>query len=285
MVSVLVSEEHTQCFVCLLGAFCTEEKQKMKGKLTNATLIATGSFLFIVLLVAVALAFASQSAIIQTVNPQVYLPFIIKQGPAPEPSPDCSSAPDLVAPSNGSVLNTITPLYQWDTGSDPNATHFRFEVSHEPAIISRVLSLTSSRMGLGDFRSPANLDPVTMYYWHGVLFCGDVMGNYTDTWSFTTGSGGTILSAPILISPGDGSTLPATQADMQWSAVSGAVDYLVEYREVGTSGRSINWPVDLQLTARSLEPNTTYEWWVSARNDYAIGTESAPWEFTTGPSN
>jgi hypothetical protein len=30
-----------------------------------------------------------------------------------------------------------------------------------------------------------------------------------------------------------------------------------------------------------LETGTTYEWWVSARNDYAIGDASETWEFTT----
>ena len=33
-----------------------------------------------------------------------------------------------------------------------------------------------------------------------------------------------------------------------------------------------------------LSPNTTYEWWVQARNDYAWGDDSAHWTFTTGPS-
>ena len=30
-----------------------------------------------------------------------------------------------------------------------------------------------------------------------------------------------------------------------------------------------------------LTPNTTYEWWVSARNEYAIGADSPKWRFRT----
>jgi hypothetical protein len=41
---------------------------------------------------------------------------------------------------------------------------------------------------------------------------------------------------------------------------------------------------ETQTDVTSLRPNTTYEWWVRARNDYAWGAEPAHWHFTTGPS-
>ena len=39
-----------------------------------------------------------------------------------------------------------------------------------------------------------------------------------------------------------------------------------------------------QIILSYLDPDTTYEWWVEARNGYAWGEDSAHWRFTTGAS-
>lgn len=105
-------------------------------------------------------------------------------------------------------------------------------------------------------------------------------GPYTDVWSFTTGSGGTILAAPTLVAPADNSTLPSTEVTLRWSAVAGAEGYVVSWRQVGAAGRNFSWVTDPERTVTWLTPGTTYEWWAEAYNDYAIGAASATWEFT-----
>lgn len=69
--------------------------------------------------------------------------------------------------------------------------------------------------------------------------------------------------------------------NLQWSPVSGAIEYLVHWREAGYGGYFIRSVSATQTTISWLEANTTYEWWISARNDYAIGTNSETWRFTT----
>jgi hypothetical protein len=59
------------------------------------------------------------------------------------------------------------------------------------------------------------------------------------------------------------------------------VEYVVHWREVGEGGYTYSWETDTQREISGLEANTTYEWWVSARNDYAIGDDSETWQFTT----
>ncbi len=193
-----------------------------------------------------------------------------------------SIIPILLSPANGSSLNTITPLFRWDNGKASNATALRLQVAKDPAFTQSVWSLWSGATpGMREFRSSSNFDPATTYYWRAWFLFDDIQGPYSEVWSFTTGSGGTILPAPALMAPAAGSTVPTTTATLQWSSVSGAVEYLVHWREVGQGGYAYEWVNGTQTTIGWLNANTTYEWWVSARNDYAIGTASEAWQFTT----
>jgi hypothetical protein len=194
----------------------------------------------------------------------------------------CSAIPTLLSPANGSSLNTIALLFRWDNGNNPNATVLRLQVAKDPGFTQGVWSLRSSRAsGVSEFRFPRNWNPAATYYWRAWLMCGDVQGPYSEVWSFTTGSGGTILPAPTLVAPTNGSTSPTTTVNLQWSPVSGAIEYLVYWREAGDRGYFF-WSVSAtQTTISQLKANTTYEWWISARNDYAIGTNSETWRFTT----
>ena len=178
-------------------------------------------------------------------------------------------------------MNTFAPLYRWDNGDDPSATAFRLEVAEDAGFTSSVNSLwTGYYAGVRGFRFSSNLDPSTTYYWRAWFTCDAIQGPYSEVWSFTTGSGGTVLPAPALVAPANGSTVPTTAVTLQWSPVSGAAEYLVHWREVGTSGYSYRWVNDTQTTISWLEADTTYEWWVSARNDYGVGTDSETWQFT-----
>jgi hypothetical protein len=62
--------------------------------------------------------------------------------------------------------------------------------------------------------------------------------------------------------------------------VSGVVEYVVHWRTPDEGGYTYSWLNDTQMT-ESFLGGTTYEWWVSARNDYAIGADSEKWRFTT----
>jgi len=190
----------------------------------------------------------------------------------------CSTIPTLLSPANGSSLNTIAPLFRRDNGNNPNATVLRLQVSKA----GYVWSLRSSRAsGVSEFRFSRNLNPAATYYWRAWLMCGDVQGPYSEVWSFTAGSGGTILPAPTLVAPTNGRTLPTTTVNLQWSPVSGAIEYLVRWREAGYGGYFVRSVSATQTTISQLKANTTYEWLISAQNDYAIGTDSETWRFTT----
>jgi hypothetical protein len=211
------------------------------------------------------------------VTSTIYLPAILKA------FMNCSVTPILLAPPDGSNLDNLIPLFRLDNGSNPQATLVRLQVARDPGFTDQVSVLSSSQAtGIVEFRMPRNLDPTTTYYWRAWLMCGEIQGPYSEVLAFTTaGSGGAFLPAPTLIAPPDESTLPSLPATFQWSAVTGAVEYLICWRELGQVGYSFDWVTETDTDMDWFKAGTTYEWWVQARNDYALGDSSEIWQFTT----
>jgi hypothetical protein len=205
----------------------------------------------------------------------IYLPAVLK-GYA-----GCVTVSTLIAPADGGTLSTLIPLFQWNDGNDPNTTYVRLQVAKDVAFQDQQGVLQTSSRGAQQFRFEWNFDPATTYYWRAHVYCHDTLGPYSETWSFTTPSSGTVLPAPTLIAPANGSTLPGETTTLEWAPVSGASGYLQHYRRAGTLGYSYNWRTETTFPAGRLTPGTTYEWWISAWNDYAIGTDSEKWLFTT----
>jgi len=50
---------------------------------------------------------------------------------------------------------------------------------------------------------------------------------------------------------------------------------------VGQPQTTFRWVTSDQIEVTWLETNATYEWWVTARSDYAHGIDSEIWQFTT----
>jgi hypothetical protein len=195
---------------------------------------------------------------------------------------DCAMIPTLISPSNESMLNSLAPLLKWDYDSEPNATELDIQIARDPDFLSIDLYYVDETPYYPSYewRLRFNLDASTTYYWRAFFMCDDVRGPYA-AWSFTTGSEGVILPAPRLISPPDASTVSSETVLLQWEAVDEAVEYLVEWGDSSQTSRWIPLVSYIQHEIDyDLRPDTTYEWSVAARNDYAIGPFST-WQFTT----
>jgi hypothetical protein len=197
----------------------------------------------------------------------------------------CSNAPLLVSPSNGSSVDSLWPLYQWNWRNNPDATETRFEIALDPAFSQlRYWSWSTGLHGTTDkpvYNRPFyNLIPDTIHYWRVFLKCGPNRTLYSDVWSFTPNSGGIILPSPVLLAPSDGARIPASTVTLQWSPLSGATQYMLRYRPSG-GFETFHVTSNTSITVGPLRSATTYEWWVSGINDYAIGSPSAKWRFTT----
>ena len=208
-------------------------------------------------------------------QPTLYLPFVARSVVF------CGSkSPKLLAPANGATLDTLVPLFQWDCGAG-ESTGVHLVVWGYPNSTWFTDSLGDSRRyGVAGFRFIRNFAAGTTYYWRARFRCYGADGPYSETWSFTAGTQGTILPAPTLISPPDDSVVASGPVTLRWSAVEGAVEYLVSQRPVGAGYFGSGWVTEPQFSTYRLA-NTAYEWWVSARNEYAIGEPSETWQFTT----
>lgn len=208
----------------------------------------------------------------------VYLPAIFQNYAA------CTAVPNLLSPANGATLNTLVPLFRWDSGNDPRATEFILDASKDTTFdYTEGFRSAYDAQGIHEDRLSWNFTPGTTYYWRAYLMCGDVQGPYSTIWTFTTGSGGSLPPGPSLQSPSDGATLAGTTVTLHWSPVTGAVEYTVYRKKSGSY--AVYWSeMSTEATLSGLSPNSTYEWWITARTEYAWGAESQHRFFTTGPS-
>ena len=107
------------------------------------------------------------------------------------------------------------------------------------------------------------------------------MSPYSETWSFTTGTDGVILQTPTLSSPLNGNHVSELNPTLEWVGVEAAVEYSLGLKELEESWYYVLGSVEPRFELWALTPNTTYEWWVTMRNDYAWSESSDHWQFTT----
>jgi hypothetical protein len=204
-------------------------------------------------------------------------------------APSCSAPPTLIGPANGSSLTTLVPFFQWQPVADLNATAMVLEVATDPSFVDASLVAdisfgpTSAIWTNGGTRLPGNFNPLTTYYWHVYVECGNTQGPLSPAWSLTSApQTGEFLPPASLTLPSDGTVVPANSVTLQWSAVTGAIDYLVVwYPATSLSSFDFAYVSGTSLNIGPLFANTTYEWYVQARNDYADGIETNPVSFNT----
>jgi hypothetical protein len=208
----------------------------------------------------------------------VYLPVVQN-----EYCPWCA-VPTLLAPANGSTVDTLMPQFSWDSGDDPRATRAWLRVSRDAAF-TEVAAMAYGRswaQGVHHYRfGNIRLDPATTYWWRVQLQYPEIMAPPSPAWTFTTPAGGVVPPPPVLLAPPDGTTLTTLPVTLQWAPVEGALDYWLHWKVQGPGG-STSIPVEgTEARLSGFEPRTTYEWWVLTRNQYAVSDPSEVWTFTT----
>lgn len=209
----------------------------------------------------------------------------------------CSRKPQLLAPANDSVVNTLLPVFKWESTGIPNESIWKIEVATDPDF-ANIDPYHSMRLSQEHYKGNGervqfeltNLNPGTTYYWRVRLSCDELVSDYSDAWSFTTTSTGIIPAAPRLLSPANGITLSSLPVTLRWEPVEGATEYLVWVHLSGVGGFgfpvsdtefALTWTPVPEMPERSLMPGSTYSWDVQAMTDYAAGEPSERWQFTT----
>ncbi|MBN2146553.1 MAG: hypothetical protein JW726_04155 [Anaerolineales bacterium] len=198
----------------------------------------------------------------------------------------CDDRPVLLYPRDHSTIDTLIPQYKWDSCDFPAAISTYLVVSPNPNLSDFVFNVYTGATGLQSYQDMTNLIPGTRYYWqlsaHYDPQDPDSLGP-TSEGTFVAGSGGTLLPAPLLVSPADNSTLPGNATTLEWQAVAQADRYLVEWGHLSGDMYVKAWVDGTQQAVTLYDPSESYYWQVSAVDAYAIGNPSARRTITAGP--
>ncbi|MBP5709862.1 MAG: fibronectin type III domain-containing protein [Bacteroidales bacterium] len=161
-----------------------------------------------------------------------------------------------------SISGSTGYIYQCDTSSNFNS----------PILFTGDVTSTSKQI------SPVLYG--NRYYWRVCAYNSIDTSAWSAVWSFDNCAS---LSAPTLISPANLSTnIPLNGQLFQWSAVSDATDYELQY----STSNNFTTYTTISTTTQSavingLSLGTTYYWRVRARNSSGNSLWSSTWQFTT----
>lgn len=182
--------------------------------------------------------------------------------------------PLLISPASGSTGLSVTPTLNWDITSF--ATEYRVEVALDTAFISPI----TSQAGItGTSFDASGLADNTTYFWRVRASNSGGSSDWSDVWQFTT-----VVGAPLLVSPPDGSINLATTLDLTWNSSAGATAYRLQLSTDSTFGTLLKDDSLLTITSSEVGPltnNTKHYWRVNARNADGTSAWSDVWSFTT----
>ncbi len=187
---------------------------------------------------------------------------------------------ELASPSNGAKNVVLDPVLSWSAVS--GGAPYRLQVSKLSDFSTTVIDISGIANTQYDVEA---LDPSTKFYWR-VLASNAPPTNWSDTWSFSTGTGGP--DQIVLSSPSDGATDVPISTSFSWQADLVAETYRLQVStSIGFTSKVINRPgiTDTTYTPPdALDSETLYFWRVKGVNSVGGGPFSQPFSFTTGAS-
>jgi hypothetical protein len=195
-----------------------------------------------------------------------------------------TDVPVLLAPPNGSIVFTRTPLLQW------YRTHWAgryfVQVSLNSNFNTTVVNDSSSTGQ--QFSVPSGILQLnTQYFWRVAGWNPLGRGPFSAVWSFNVAN---IPAAPSLVSPPDSSVVPNTTPVLTWTSSGGAFYYGVQVAaDAGFNSMVINDStlsfVTYTVAGGILQQGQTYFWRAYAYNPLGRSPNSQTWRFTVqGPT-
>jgi hypothetical protein len=183
----------------------------------------------------------------------------------------------LTDPSNGGVDADIAPLFKWSSVS--GAASYALQVSKQSNFSSTVINRDAV---VGTQFQAAALESFTKYYWR-VRASNAGLGNWSDTWSFTT-----IVGTPdkvTLLLPADKTQNVTVNTVLVWNQAQKAKTYQVQMTEKEDDFTETSYEAN-GITGTShqvpeLIHGDVYWWRVRAVNDAGDGEWSEPWGYLT----
>ncbi len=188
--------------------------------------------------------------------------------------------PTLIAPPNGAVNVSTTPLFQWNPSA--GAEFYKIQVATDQNFQSLVFEVDG--LASTQYQRTIPLANGTLFYWH--VRASNQGGNseYSATWSFST-----VAAAPpppTLQYPGNNTTGIPLTFTFQWTDVFGATSYHLEVATDANFNTIIINENALPTSQYTVPPgvlggSTQYFWRVYSANIGGEGQPSAVFSFTT----
>ncbi len=189
------------------------------------------------------------------------------------------STPVLVSPANGSTGKSTTLTLSWN--SVTNATNYNMQIAKDAAFNVKIFddsTITASS------KQVSSLTGGTQYFWRVSAKNSTGVSSWSTVWNFTTAEGQTIPSAPVLVSPANGTNDEPLNPILLWNNILTATKYRLQLsKDISFSNIVYD---DSAITSSSkqvgpLKQTTQYFWRVNARNSAGISDWSSVWSFTT----
>ena len=180
---------------------------------------------------------------------------------------DVPISPIGVGPADGATCQPTSACLDWSDVSGATSYDVFWGTTNPPAFWQNVATSDAC---------PPNLDNTT-YFWfvEARNACGT--GPAGATWSYATQSAPSGTSTNL--NPADGATCQSTSMCLDWSDVSGATSYDVYW---GTTSPPPFWQnIATSDACPPILDNTTYFWFVEARNACGTGPAGPNWSYTT----
>jgi len=193
------------------------------------------------------------------------------------------NTPNLISPTNGSNILTLTPTLDWSDVS--GALSYTVQVSTDTNFIN--LAVNQSGLTVSQYTVTSGaLTGNTTYYWRARAENGAGSGPWSVRWYFRVV---TLPPAPNLVAPPNNSTNQSPTVTLDWDSLASANTYRIQlatdslFNSVvyDTSGVSRSY---LQMRPGILLANVKYYWKVNATNLAGTGPWSVIWNFRVNPT-
>lgn len=184
--------------------------------------------------------------------------------------------PTLVYPLLGEIDVSTEPELDWDDVAGASAYYYQFSTQADLDGSTEYPATASQQTILA-------LDYVTQYYWRVRSFDGNLVSDWSATYSFTTAQ--EVLEVPVLLLPLDNSiNLTNVNLDFDWEDVYHAQAYLLQMAT--DDGFVFNNTIQQVNTSSAIisgiMPDSDYFWRVKAISDTLVnGAWSETWTFST----
>jgi hypothetical protein len=209
---------------------------------------------------------------------EVYINSIV-QHIVNETNPGVPTKISLIAPSQNASIVPVDVNLSWQQNSTSDS--YRIQVSTSSDFSSNVLNFSDIKV-LNHTISTLNSN--TTYFWRVRGENENGAGNYSDIFSFKTGTTSVVPQAPNLLSPTNNETGISVNAILTWSKVPNTSNYRLQVATDASFSTLVFDQANLSntsLTVPNLRQNTLFYWRVRGTNSTGTGNYSQVQSFRT----